>query len=158
MTKRTTRAARAARAAKRAAHAAAKRAALAAATAVLLSVPAGAEPKADGTTVEPPPAAPAPSASSQETDLQARLDELAEARRAALDAERELQAANAALARANRRGARGERLARLEERQRQAQESFDATRRRVPELVARARAAGLSDAAARRWEHTLYGD
>jgi hypothetical protein len=141
----------------RAVRVAAKHAALAAASAALLGLPAHAE---NSPAVQPPPAAPAPapSPSGDDADLQARLDELAEARSAALDAERELNEANAALARASRQGTRGERLARLEDRQRQAQESFDAVRQRVPELVARARAAGLSDAAARRWEHTLYGD
>jgi hypothetical protein len=126
---------------------------LAALAAAALCGPAHAEP-----TVEPtaPPAAPAPAARPGDADaLSVQLDRLADARRDVLAAERELREANAAVARA--RGS-STRLARAEARQREAQEAFDAARGRVPELVAEARAAGLSAAAVRSYEHSLYGD
>jgi len=102
------------------------------------------------------PAAPAPAASpGSAADLSTQLDRLAEARRDLLEAERELRRANAAVARA--RGS-STRAARAEERQQEAQAAFDTARSRMPEVIAEARAAGLSAAAIRSWEHSIYGD
>jgi hypothetical protein len=112
---------------------------------------------AEPTRDEPaPPAAPAPAGDPGSTaELAAQLDRLAEARRDVLEARRELREATASLARARGSAAR---VARAEARQQRAQAAFDAARARVPELVAQARAAGLSAAAARRYEHSLYSD
>jgi len=104
----------------------------------------------------PPPAAVAPAGTGG--DLSIHLDRLAEARRQVLEAQRELREANVALARAIRRSAGDTRIDRLFARQERAQEAFDAARLRVPEVVAAARAAGLSASAARRFEHSVYGD
>jgi len=125
--------------------------------AALLAAPlcgtAYAEPDLDSTA---PPAAPAPAGDPGDAaDLSVQLHRLAEARRDVLEAERELHRANAAVARARGSSARE---ARAEERQQEAQAAFDAARERVPEVVAEARAAGLSAAAVRSWEHSIYGD
>jgi len=123
--------------------------------AAVVAGPAGAEDPEP----TPPPAAPAPAEAPDAGDLEVHLTQLAEARREVLRAERELDPATAALARASRdRGASVAEQARLAQRQERARDAFDAARRRVPELVAQARAAGLSASAARRWEHSLYGD
>jgi hypothetical protein len=102
----------------------------------------------------PPPAAPAP---AESLDDPGTLNELlAEARRAVLEAEHELRQASAAVARASRGGRTPG--ARLVAREQAAEEAFAAARRRVPEVVAQARAAGVSDAVLRSYEHSLYGD
>jgi len=103
-----------------------------------------------------PPAALAPDDTGG--DLSIHLDRLAEARRQVLGARRELREANVALARASRGSSGDARLDRLFARQERAHEAFEAARRRVPEVVAAARAAGLSASAARRYEHSVYGD
>jgi hypothetical protein len=115
--------------------------------------PAAAELESQNT---PPPASPAPATAPASTgDLSSQLEQLADARRDVLDAERELRKANAAVARARGSSSRVERAV---ARQQKAQENFDAARSRVPEVIAQARAAGLSDSALRTYEHTLYGD
>lgn len=114
-----------------------------------LCSPAAAESGLENT---PPPAAPAPSSTG---DLSVHLDQLAEARRAVLEAERELRQANAAVVRARGNSSRVERA---NARQREAQSGFDAARARVPEILAQARAAGLSASALRNYEHSLYGN
>jgi len=105
----------------------------------------------------PPPASPAPAATpASERNLIAELDE---ARRALVEAEHTLRSANAEVARASRRaGTRASELERLAERQQTAQEAFDQARERVPQLVAEARAAGVSASVLRSYEHQLYGD
>ena len=104
----------------------------------------------------PPPAAVAPAGTG--ADLSIQLDRLAEARRQVLEAKRELREANVALARASRGNTGDARIDRLFVRHERAQEAFEAARRRVPEALAAARAAGLSASAARRYEHSVYGD
>jgi chromosome segregation ATPase len=85
--------------------------------------------------------------------------ELADARRNLLEAEQELREANAALARASHGSeAGGAELERLSERQVEAQAAFDSARSRLPELMVRARAAGMSAAALRAYQHSLYGN
>jgi len=122
-------------------------------TAATLCGPAGAEPTKDPAA---PPAAPAPAARpGNAADLSVQLDRLAEARRDLIEAERERRRASAAVARA--RGS-STRAARAEARQQKAQAAFDAARSRVPEVIAEARAAGLSAATVRSWEHSIYGD
>lgn len=118
----------------------------------LASGPATASPDA-----APPPAAPAPvAAPGSQHGLN---QELADARRGLLEAERALREANAALARANRSsGGDAPELERLGERQQEAQAGFEAARDRLPELMVRARAAGLSASALRTYQHSLYGD
>ena len=129
--------------------------------AVLVAAALGGSVTAEPTTQNvPPPAAPAPpEASTPDADLSAQLDQLAQARREVLKAERELRSANSALARAERAGnVSALRLQLISSRQEHAQNAFDAARRRVPELVTQARAAGLSASAVRSYEHSLYGD
>ncbi|MBW2312586.1 MAG: hypothetical protein JRH10_00225 [Deltaproteobacteria bacterium] len=111
--------------------------------------PAAAEPQLGNT---PPPAAPAPTSSG---DFSVHLEQLAEARRDVLEAERELRQANAALVRARGSSARIERAT---ARQQEAQSGFDVARSRVPEVLAQARAAGLSASVLRSYEHSLYGN
>lgn len=103
-----------------------------------------------------PPAAPAPADDrGSVADLSDQLDRLAEVRRDVLEARRELREANAAVARS--RGS-SPHAARALARQEEAQAAFDAARARVPELMAEARAAGLSAAALRSYEHSIYGE
>jgi hypothetical protein len=122
--------------------------------AVLVSWPANAAPSQD---VAPPPAAPSPAPGPG--GPQELSQELAEARSSLLEAEQELREANAALARAQR-GSRAEasELERLNERQQEAQEAFDEARSRLPDLMVRARAAGVSAAVLRAYQHSLYGN
>jgi hypothetical protein len=104
----------------------------------------------------PPPASPAPvAAPGDQPDLSR---ELADARRSLLEAEHELREANAALARASHGSdADGAELERASERRVEAQAAFDTARSRLPELMVRARAAGMSAAALRAYQHSLYG-
>lgn len=120
----------------------------------LASGPAVAGPSQDAAQ---PPAAPAPAPGPG--SAQDLSQELAEARTSLVQAEQELREANAALARAQRDSHAGAPdVERLNERQQEAQQAFDEARSRLPALMVRARAAGVSAAALRAYQHSLYGN
>lgn len=102
----------------------------------------------------PPPAAPAPAAVPGGQGLET---ELASLRRDVQTARRELDEANAAVARASR-GSSAAQLERLVDRQQRAERTLATVRERVPALLAAARAAGLSDAAVRSYQRSLSGE
>jgi len=104
----------------------------------------------------PPPAAPAPAALAPSGALEGQLEQLADARRAVVGAERELRNATAALARASHGGSNRQ-IERLTSRQEQALKVCAEARRRVRLVVAQARSAGVSASILRSYEHSLYG-
>ena len=132
------------------------RAAAMAFAAILFSPVTGAEPATTGAksaAVSTPPAALAPAQPSQ-AEL---LAELQTARHDVLEARRELDSANAAVARGMREHLRERDLLALKERQRSAREELERAKGVLPPLVAQARNAGISTVVLRQYEHSIYG-